>query len=381
MTGLGTTIAQLATLQRARLRGHVTAPNNHLCSLAPFGSNPGVLRAHYHVPANLRSGAALVVVLHGCTQTAVDYDRGSGWSQLADEHGFAVLFPEQQAANNANLCFNWFAPADIRRDAGEAFSIRQMIAAMMSAHDVDPSRVFVTGLSAGGAMASVMLATYPDVFAGGAIIAGLAFGAALSVTDAFTRMRGQGFPPDAKLAALVRDASSHSGPWPRISVWQGSADGTVAPSNADRIIAQWRGVHALAANPDKHDIVDGATRKRWIDQAGHDVLEVYEIAGMGHGTPLKTVGSDACGAVGPYMLEAGISSSRQIARFFGLLQHSTRQSVLAVPNSESVARRAPSETAGRTSAMMLMPAELAMPAGRGVEAIITDALRAAGLMR
>ena len=93
---------------------------------------------------------------------------------LADLHGFAVLFPEQQRANNANLCFNWFVPEDIRRDSGEALSIRQMIEAMVVAHGLDRSRIFVTGLSAGGAMASAMLATYPEIFAGGAIIAGLA---------------------------------------------------------------------------------------------------------------------------------------------------------------------------------------------------------------
>jgi poly(hydroxyalkanoate) depolymerase family esterase len=94
------------------------------------------------------------------------YNHGSGWARLADCHKFALLYPEQQRSNNANLCFNWFMPHDIRRDAGEALSIREMVEALVIRHRIDRERIFVTGLSAGGAMTSVMLATYPDVFAG-----------------------------------------------------------------------------------------------------------------------------------------------------------------------------------------------------------------------
>src|SRR4029453_18745537 len=90
--------------------------HDRLSDLAAFGSNPGQLRARTYTPDNLSAGAPLVVVLHGCTQTAADYDYGSGWSSLADRYGFALLFPEQQRSNNSNLCFNWFAPGDLRRD-------------------------------------------------------------------------------------------------------------------------------------------------------------------------------------------------------------------------------------------------------------------------
>jgi poly(hydroxyalkanoate) depolymerase family esterase len=86
-----------------------------------------------------------VVVLHGCTQTASGYDRSAGWSKAAEEHGFALLFPEQRRANNPNLCFNWFLPEDASRQRGEAQSIRQMITAMQARYATDPERVFVTG--------------------------------------------------------------------------------------------------------------------------------------------------------------------------------------------------------------------------------------------
>ena len=186
--------------------------------------NPGNLLGRCYVPADLAGPAPLVVVLHGCTQNAAVYDHGSGWSRLADRHGFLLLFPEQQRANNPMLCFNWFSGDDSQRGMGEAASIRAMIEAMAKAHDVDPARIFVTGLSAGGAMASVMLATYPELFAAGAIIAGMAYGCASDVAGAFDCMSGRASADARELGAKVRRASPHKGPWPRVQVWQGSAD-------------------------------------------------------------------------------------------------------------------------------------------------------------
>jgi len=153
-----------------------------------FGSNPGNLRMFSYLPPSLAANPALVVVLHGCTQTAAGYDQGSGWSTIADRYGFALLLPEQQRSNNHNGCFNWFQSGDIQRGRGEALSIRQMIEKFVIDNRIDRRRIFITGLSAGGAMTSVMLACYPDVFAGGAIIAGLPFGAAANIQQAFESM-------------------------------------------------------------------------------------------------------------------------------------------------------------------------------------------------
>ena len=377
MTRLSSTLSQLAKFRAMAQDGSVDPVQDRLDDLLAFGSNPGALRARTYVPANMAKGAALVVVLHGCTQNAAGYDHGAGWSQLADEQGFALLFPEQQRSNNPNLCFNWFSPVDSRRDSGEALSIRQMIDTMVSTHDLDAERIFVTGLSAGGAMTSIMLASYPELFAGGAIIAGLPFGCATSVNDAFARMRGEGYPADDRLPELVRAASGHQGPWPTISVWQGSADKTVAPSNAERIIAQWQALHGVGDIPTEQAIIDGSPRRTWRDKKGRAVIEAYEIVGMGHGTPLNTVGPDGHGRAAPYMLEAGISSTGQIAKAWGLM---TKSKARKAATTQISARAQPTSAAPQIL-QAHRPTPKVSHKAKGVSAIIEDALRKAGLMR
>src|SRR3954470_12789697 len=195
----------------------VQATPTRLREVKDFGSNPGNLRMFAYTPAGLPNSAALVVVLHGCTQTAIGFDHGAGWSTFADRFRFALLFPEQQPSNNLGRCFNWFQLEDSTRDHGEALSIRQMIEHSIRTHGIDRRRVFVTGLSAGGAMTSVMLATYPELFAGGAIIAGLPYGVASNVREALNGMFQSPRRPATHLGDLVRRASNHKGRWPKIS--------------------------------------------------------------------------------------------------------------------------------------------------------------------
>jgi poly(3-hydroxybutyrate) depolymerase len=224
-------------------------------------------------------------------------------------------------------------------------------------------------------MASIMLATYPEVFAGGAIIAGLPFGAADSVSDAFARMAGHGYPADTELAALVRDASPQDGPWPSLSVWHGSADNTVSVSNADRIMAQWRPLHEVAEAPSGQEQAGSHIHRIWRNDAAQVVLEQHILTGLGHGTPLKTHGADACGKAGPYMLETGISSTRVIAQFWGLEQNTatTDAKIATIAHLEPAAIAQLATTAFRRAP--------ARHPGKGVAAVIEDALRAAGLMK
>jgi len=372
-------LAALKTLHGARNGPGAIIPDG-LASLTGFGTNPGALEARYRLPANHRAGSPLVVVLHGCTQTAAGYDHHSGWSQLAEEAGFALLYAEQQRGNNPNLCFNWFLPADTRRDAGEALSIRQMIDAMVARHGIDRGRIFVTGLSAGGAMAATMLATHPEIFSGGAVVAGLAHGIARTVPEAFDRMRGHGLPAEPALQRLLRDASDHRGAWPKISIWQGTADQTVAAVNADAIAAQWRGVHGLDARPDFSRSSGVRSRHVWSDPAGDAVLEVNMIAGMGHGTPL----APGLGTPGPYMLDVGVSSTREIAAFWGIAEAGTETRAASAPPRSVVphdARPDAREQSRQARPAADTPPASSSPGASGIQKTIEDALRAAGLMR
>jgi poly(hydroxyalkanoate) depolymerase family esterase len=346
--------------------------DERLKAFSGFGSNPGDLLARFYVPQDLGAAAPLVVVLHGCTQSASSYNRGAGWTSAADEHGFALLFPEQQRANNPNLCFNWFSAADASRGGGEASSIVQMVQAMCDRHKLDQRRVYITGLSAGGAMTAAMLATYPDVFAGGAVIAGLPFGTATSVPGAFEQMRGHAGPGPGQLTQLVRSASNHSGRWPVLSVWHGSSDRTVDVSNAAALIEQWRGLHGVAAAPSATETVAGQRRRVWCDHDGVAVIEEFMIRNMGHGTPLDAIPANEGESAGPYMLDVGISSTRRIIGFWGLDRAGTRSRVAARPPN--------SETAEITTRMVPGQGPRAPSRTSKVQDVIEKALRSAGLM-
>ena len=373
MRSISDTISRLDAMKSRFGAAAATAPATRLSAFGAFGSNPGALNGFSYTPADLPRNAPLVVVLHGCTQTAAGYDHGAGWSRLADRHGFAVLYPEQRRENNANLCFNWFVPSHTSRGSGEALSIAQMVGEMVARHDLDPARVFVNGLSAGGAMTSVMLATYPELFSGGAVIAGLPYGCAASIPEAFDRMRGHGLPSEARLKAAVLGASDHRGPWPSLAIWHGGADRTVSPANMEAIVSQWRDLHGLQGVQPEQSMIGRHSRRLYRDAAGHVRIEAIDIAGMGHGTPLSA--ADDIGAVGPFMLDAQISSTRHIARSWSLTETG---SALALPTqteqTEPEAQPLPAwKRSGRAAPR---PA-----AAVGVGKVIEDALRAAGLMR
>ena len=375
MRGLQDTISRLTAFRR-RPFGTAEYGDSRLAPFQGFGSNPGRLNGWAYVPEGLPKGSPLVVVLHGCTQSARSYDHGAGWSAAADEYGFALLFPEQQRTNNPNLCFNWYQPQHARRGGGEALSIRQMVTAMQVRHGTDPVQVFVTGLSAGGAMAAVMLATYPDVFAGGAIIAGLPFGTAHSVPEAFDRMRGHGQPSGDELAALVKSASNHGGPWPVLSVWHGTGDMTVDSSNGTALVDQWRALHGLAEAEPITDRVAGYPHRTWRDANGRAVVEEYVIIGGGHGTPLSTLGDDHGETTGPYMLETGISSTQGSVRFWGLgaVWPKATRTVTEPPADDPPRSKAAAQAPDRRHTNSPSPVA-------GIQKTIEDALRAAGLLR
>ena len=314
-------------LASARKKAARVAPARRptrLQELTGFGANPGNLRMFAYAPEHMPPNAPLVIALHGCTQTADEYDHGTGWSSLADSLGFAVVYPQQQPANNPKHCFSWFLSGDIARGRGEALSIREMLEHAIATFATDRRKVFVTGLSAGGAMASVMLATYPEVFAGGAIIAGLPYGCATNVQQAFEAMFTEQEHAAEALGDRVRAASRHRGPWPKISVWHGTSDPIVKPSNGEDIIRQWTNVHAFSDNPSYEELIANHTRRIWSDANGEALIEAFSISGMAHGVPLATTGGECCGAAGAFFLDVGISSTHHIARFWQLHEEMPR---------------------------------------------------------
>ena len=311
------------------------ATGERLHAVDQFGANPGELRMLRYLPPNLPAGAPLVVALHGCTQTAAGFDTGTGWSELAERNGFALLMPEQVRSNNAHGCFNWFQPADTARDLGEAASISQMIAKMLADAPIDPRRVYVTGLSAGGAMTAALLASYPELFAGGAIIAGLPFGAASNTQEAIAAMYHCHALPAGEWGDRVRDASPRRDPRdrPAVSIWHGDADQTVTPGNALESAKQWVDVLGLRSADGVEDIVSGVPHCAWRDKAGTVRVELYAVPGLAHGVPIDptATGDQGVGHAMPYVLDARVSSTWHIARAWGLVGPAAEQAPRPAP--------------------------------------------------
>jgi feruloyl esterase len=290
-------------------------------------------------PADLPRGAPLVVVLHGCGQAAQGFAVGTGWLTLAERRGFALLAPEQTRANNPARCFNWFEPQDTARGRGEAASVRAMIERMFELHRLDRRRVFVTGLSAGGCMALALMAAYPEVFAAGAVIAAAPVGAASSLREAMVVLAHPAVADGREWAARVRTADGHTGRWPRLAVWQGQADQTVAPANAHAIAAQWLALHGVPGSPTPVEQLGPLRRSVWTGRSGEPIVELDLVEGLGHGAPIAAMGPGGLGRPAPFLLEAGVSSTLEIARFFGLTRGGEATAVAPAPKPPGVLRQ------------------------------------------
>ncbi|EHR63044.1 extracellular catalytic domain type 1 short-chain-length polyhydroxyalkanoate depolymerase [Saccharomonospora cyanea] len=309
-----------AVFLAAPVVAHATPPQAaSITEVTGFGSNPGNLRMFRYVPEGLAEGRPVVVALHGCTQNATGYGTDSGWVELADEWRFSVVLPEQRSTNNFNNCFNWFASADTTRGQGEVASVVSMVDHTLAATGGDSSRVYVTGLSAGGGMTSALLATYPDRFAGGGVVAGLPYRCAAALYEAYTCMYvGKNLSPSA-WGDLVRRASSHDGPWPTVSIWHGDADSTVRVANQRELVEQWTDVHGTDATPDRTGTVGGYPHAVYEDGSGRAVVETVTLTGMGHGQPVDPgTGEGQCGRAAAYVLDVNVCAAWHLGQSWGL---------------------------------------------------------------
>ena len=278
-----------------------------------FTDPNGARDSRLHVPAGYTGEPVpLLVMLHGGTQSPEDFATGTRMNEHASREVFLVAYPEQSRRANPQGYWNWFQPGDQQRDRGEPALIAGITRQIMSQYAVDPGRVNVAGLSAGGAMAATMVATYPDLFAGAGIHSGLAHGCAQDVGSAFAAMSTGGTPAGPPVAPV-------GGPG-RVIVMHGAQDTVVAPVNADRIIAGVAADHRATAQPPI--VVPGgrtgpgprksSTRTEYLDRDGRVVAEDWRIAGAPH----AWAGGSPSGS---YTDPDGPDASAEMVRFFGYL--------------------------------------------------------------
>ncbi|MEN3352816.1 MAG: hypothetical protein V7640_974 [Betaproteobacteria bacterium] len=282
-----------------------------------YTNHAGTLEYKTYIPARYQGQALpLVVMLHGCKQNPDDFAAGTRMNELAEEQGFVVVYPKQASKSNVSHCWNWFQAKDQQRDQGEPSMIAGITRTVVEEHRLDARRVYVAGLSAGGAMAAIMGTTYPDVYAAVGIHSGLAYASARDVPSAFAAMRGR----ESKRSKRkhVRETSARSVP---TIVFHGDRDTTVHPSNGDLVIAQASpqpSEQKAHANVDAHGAasVENAsargrayTRTTYRDAAGKPVMEHWLVHGAGHAW---SGGS----ADGSYSDPKGPDASREMLRFF-----------------------------------------------------------------
>jgi poly(hydroxyalkanoate) depolymerase family esterase len=313
--GLGDMLARLSDLK----------PGAPLCGMGPRGGGAievpvpegarfdefthrgavGTLGYRLYVPSRSDGRALpLVVMLHGCTQSPEDFAAGTRMNELAEQEGFLVAYPRQTQGANAQKCWNWFDAAGQLRDRGEPALIAGLTRDVMRDFAVDPGRVYVAGLSAGGAAAAILAQCYPDLYAAAGVHSGLAAGAAHDLPSAFQAMRGGGPAPRGRAVPTI--------------VFHGDADHTVHPSNGDRVIAQARGGQGLTAETTRGRSDGGLAFTRTVerDAAERPMAEHWLVQGAGHAW---SGGS----AAGSYTEPRGPDASREMLRFF--LQHRTAE--------------------------------------------------------
>lgn len=292
---------------------HAREGNGERWQAGSFSHQNRTLAYRLYLPPDAPGDGAprpMVVMLHGCTQHAEDFAAGTRMNSLARELGVVVLYPEQTQHANAQKCWNWFKPQHQRRGRGEPAVIAALARSIATKHRVDPARVYVAGLSAGGAMADVVGHCYPDVFAAVGVHSGLPYGCAADVASALSAMRGGPGP------AAAGTAGPRGTALPTI-VFHGDADGTVHVRNAEALVEALRdgsgqGAGAAAApRVTRGQTGRGArhTRTVYTDAAGRDSLEYWQLHGAGHAWS----GGSASGS---YTDPSGVDASAEMLRFF-----------------------------------------------------------------
>lgn len=285
----------------AQDRGHFMARH--------YANHAGERAYKLYVPAGYHGQPlALVVMLHGCTQDADDFAAGTRMNALAERHGLLVAYPTQPMTANPSKCWNWFKPGDQRREQGEPALIAGITREVMANHPVDPDRVYVAGLSAGGAMAAVMVQAYPELYAAAGIHSGLPYGSAQDLPSALAAMKG------GKMA-LKSMEKTRTGPLRPLIVFHGDADTTVHVSNGERLLRQFEGSTSLESQGRGGQTGRTFTHRLFTSPEGIEA-EQWLI----HGAPHAWAGGSSRGS---YTDASGPDASAEMVRFF--LAHPARR--------------------------------------------------------
>jgi poly(hydroxyalkanoate) depolymerase family esterase len=289
-------------------------------SLGDWYSPRQAIEFDTYVPEELRPGAAMVVFLHGCGQKSSTILENAGWQKVANTFKFVLLLPVQQSNNNYYRCFNWFESENNQRDKGELKEIVDEVQRQIRIHDLDRKRIFVAGFSAGGAMAAAALAAYPEQFAAGAILAGVPYGCANSLTAGLDcmKMRGRTRTPE-EWGNAVRVASSYSGKWPRVSIWHGRLDDVVVSKTGLESLKQWTNIHGVSWEDVDSIQKEGFSLRSYKDKNGVTVVEYWEFEEMRHAIPIDPGPSiESCGTATEYITPMKVCAAYRLVTFFGL---------------------------------------------------------------
>ncbi len=289
-----------------------------------FGNNPGNLECFIQPASN--KNRPLILVLHGCTQSAQESISVSGWDALAKENDFFLLAPQQRMSNNPNRCFNWFRAEDIDSLNGEAASILNMLSYCLSHYSIDTTQIFITGFSAGGQMSVSLLVLTPTRFKAGAVFACGPYGLAQNPSQALKAMHGKPELSQAQLVKRVTDLySDHQPTFPSLFIYQGDDDPVVYPVCATLLFSQWKGIHQLNDFPEQTvELKDHPFIRRTsagsMDNSNRVVL--YQFAGLGHQIPVDPgMNPGQGGQYNVFSKDQNFWAAMQVAIDFGLVPH------------------------------------------------------------
>ena len=287
---------------------HAPSPSRAQFLKASLRNHAGVRSYQLFIPSTYdkinNPACPLIVMLHGCKQNPDDFAVGTQMNEIAEEHGFLVVYPAQAQAKNMSNCWNWFNESDQQRDMGEPSIIADITRRVMDEYNVDRSRVYVAGLSAGGAMAAILGSSYPDLFAAVGVHSGLAVGAAHDVATAFGAMQN-----GAPTATKYRPSNAPFAP--PIIVFHGDADRTVHPKNAEQVLSQFLGQDAADAKPLSDLAANGMrySQTEYRDASGRVIAEKWLLHDACHAWSGGSVKGSYTSANGP-------NASREMVRFF-----------------------------------------------------------------